>query len=196
MILPIRYYGDPVLRQPARAVRNFDGDLAGLAQDMIETMHDDNGVGLAAPQVGVPLRLFVASEYRYDEEGEPELLADHVLVNPKVVERGGSQLVQEGCLSVPNIYVDDMERDARVKLRYQDLNGQQRELEAQGHLAQILQHETDHLDGILFFDRLPRDQRDAFLEEHRAELAQIQRRAKALLKELRTRPSERSRAVR
>lgn len=196
MILPIRYYGDPVLRQPARPVKSFDGDLARLAKDMIETMHDDNGVGLAAPQVGVPLRMFVASEYRYDEEGDPELLADHVLVNPKIVEREGSQLVQEGCLSIPGIYVDDMERDARVKLRYQDLNGDEREVETRGHLAQILQHETDHLDGVLFFDRLPRSKRDAFLEEHRAELAQIQRRAKALLKELRSGGTERSRAVR
>lgn len=196
MILPIRYYGDPVLRQPARTVKNFDGELVGLAQDMIETMHDDNGVGLAAPQVGVPLRMFVASEYRYDEEGEPELQADHVLVNPKIVEREGSQLVQEGCLSIPGIYVDDMERNARVKLRYQDLSGDEREVESRGHFAQILQHETDHLDGILFFDRLPRSQRDAFLDAHRIQLAQIQRRAKALLKELRSERSERSRAVR
>ena len=186
MILPIRYYGDPVLRRPAREVKSFDEELATLAADMIETMHDDSGVGLAAPQVGVPLRLFVASEYRQDEEGEAVHVADHVLVNPVIVERGGVQVAQEGCLSIPGLFVDDMERDLQVRVRFQDLQGEHRELVARGHFAQVLQHETDHLDGVLFFDRLPEPRRRAFLEEHRSELAEIQRQAKAFLKELRT----------
>jgi len=187
MRLPIRYYGDPVLRKPARAVNTFDDELARLAEDMIETMHDDNGVGLAAPQVGVPLRLFVASELQPgDDDEEMVHVRDHVIVNPRITQRNGVQIVQEGCLSIPGIYVDDMERDLSLHLRYQDLNGAEHELEARGHFAQVIQHETDHLDGVLFFDRLPRERQQAFLEEHRQELAQIQRQAKAFLKELRT----------
>jgi peptide deformylase len=192
LLRPIRYFGDPVLRRPARAVTDFDDDLARLAADMIETMHDENGVGLAAPQVGVPLRLFVAGEYRLTDEGESALIADHVMVNPEIVERRGTQVVQEGCLSIPGIYVDDLERDLGVRVLYQDLTGIRHELSAEGHFAQVIQHEYDHLEGVLFFERLPDGQRREFLEEHRAELAQIQRQAKALLKELRGARSETS----
>jgi peptide deformylase len=196
LLRPIRYFGDPVLRRPARAVARFDEELARLAADMVETMHDDNGVGLAAPQVGVPLRLFVASEYRLvqgeDDQPVSEHVADHVMVNPEIVERRGSQFVQEGCLSVPGLYVDELERDQSVRVRYQDLGGASHELRAEGHFAQVIQHEYDHLEGVLFFDRLPERQRKEFLEEHRAELAQLQRQAKALLKELRAAPSETS----
>jgi peptide deformylase len=196
LLRPIRYFGDPVLRRPALAVARFDEELARLAADMVETMHGDNGVGLAAPQVGVPLRLFVASEYRFglDEDDQPvsEHVADHVMVNPEIVERRGSQFVQEGCLSIPGIYVDELERDQSVRVRYQDLSGASHELRAEGHFAQVIQHEYDHLEGVLFFDRLPERQRKEFLEEHRAELAQLQRQAKALLKELRAAPSETS----
>ena len=189
MIRTIRYYGDPVLRRPARPVTSFDEELARLAADMIETMHDDDGVGLAGPQVGEPLRIFVASECRRGEEGELVHLADHVLVNPQLIERNGTQIVPEGCLSIPGLYVDELERDLRVKVRYQDVAGNEQELEAEGHFAQVLQHEYDHLEGVLFFDRLPDAERREFLEEHRAELAGLQRRAKALLKELRGGPA-------
>jgi peptide deformylase len=196
LLRPIRYFGDPVLRRPARAVARFDEELARLAADMVETMHGDNGVGLAAPQVGVPLRLFVASEYRFgqgeDDQPVSEHVADHVMVNPDIVERRGSQFVQEGCLSIPGIYVDELERDQSVRVRYRDLSGASHELRAEGHFAQVIQHEYDHLEGVLFFDRLPERQRKEFLEEHRAELAQLQRQAKALLKELRAAPSETS----
>ena len=193
MIRTIRYYGDPVLRRPARPVTLFDEELARLAEDMIETMHDDEGVGLAAPQVGEPLRLFVASRCRRNEEGELEHLEDHVLVNPQIVERSGTQTVPEGCLSIPGLYVEELERDLEVRVRYQDLTGKEQELEAEGHFAQVLQHEYDHLEGVLFFDRLPEEERRAFLEEHRAELAQLQRRAKAHLKELRSKGALRTR---
>lgn len=190
MIMPIRYFGDPVLRRRASPVRRFDESLRTLASDMIETMHEDHGVGLAAPQVGVALRLFVASEYRHFHEEDAEHVADHVLVNPRIVERDGNQVVQEGCLSIPGLYVEDMSRDLRVKVRYQDLDGNEHELDAEGHFAQVLQHESDHLDGVLFFDRLPEDRRRAFLEENRGELAEIQRRAKALLRRLRSEGAE------
>lgn len=193
MIRTIRYYGDPVLRRPARPVTRFDEELARLAEDLVETMHDDDGVGLAAPQVGVQLRVFSASECRRNDEGELEHLADYVLVNPQITERSGSQVVPEGCLSVPGLYVEELERDLKVRVRYQDLAGEEKELEAEGHFAQVLQHEYDHLEGILFFDRLPEAERRAFLEEHRTELAQLQRRAKAHLKELRASSPEKSR---
>jgi peptide deformylase len=194
LLRPIRYYGDPVLRRPARPVKSFDDELRRLSADMVETMHGDNGVGLAAPQVGVPLRLFVASEFRPNEEDELEHFADHLMVNPRIVERSGLQLVQEGCLSIPGIYVDDLERDLRVKVSFQDLDGNPRSLDAEGHFAQVIQHEYDHLEGVLFFDRLPEAQRREFLEAHRAELAELQRQAKALIKELRGANPEPSRS--
>ncbi len=220
MIHPIRYFGDPVLRRRARPVTRFDDALARLADDMIETMYDANGVGLAAPQIGVPRRLFVALELAPEEEGAdgevadgeevdgevareeeipedetPEqmrrrlgVVAEHVMVNPEIVQRHGVQHGQDGCLSVPGLYVEALRRDLRVRVRYQDVTGAWHETEAEGHFAHVLQHEHDHLEGVLFFDRLPDGERQAFLEEHRAELADIQRQAKALLKELRRSP--------
>ena len=215
MIHPIRYFGDPVLRRRALPVTRFDDALARLADDMIETMYDAAGVGLAAPQIGVPKRLFVAlqlePEVEEDEVGEelasgdeaepvpedetPEqmrrrlgVLAEHVMVNPAFLLREGVQHGQDGCLSVPGVYVDALQRDLRVRVRYQDVEGAWHETDAEGHFAHVLQHEYDHLEGVLFFDRLEGAERQAFLEEHRAALADIQRQAKALLKELRASP--------
>lgn len=197
MILPIRYYGDPVLRRVARPVRRFDETLRVLAQDMIETMYDANGVGLAAPQVGVPQRLFIALKLRppaEPEEAEAEALtteqkkrrwgvvAEHVLVNPLVTARSGEQFGQDGCLSVPGLYVAALRRDLQVTVQYQDLTGGTHELTAEGHFAHVIQHELDHLDGIFFFDRLPTAERQTFFEEHRQVLADLQREAKAFLK--------------
>lgn len=210
MIHPIRLYGDPVLRRAAAPVRTFDERLAELAADMSETMHDARGVGLAGPQVGEPLRLFVALELAEPEPGEddvaaevappadadeaddeeaapePTILAEHVMVNPEIADRRGVRVAPDGCLSVPGIWVDDMERDQWIRVRYQDLEGQWHEREAEGHFAHVIQHETDHLDGVLFFDRFPPDVRRRFLEEHRRELAELQRRAKAMLRERET----------
>lgn len=214
MIHPLRFYGDPILRRAAPHVDRFDGGLAALASDMIETMHHAHGVGLAAPQIGVAARLFVAQELAEPEEGAaearagaaldapsedrrhgstpadevddgPEVVAEHVMVNPVITQRGGLRVAPDGCLSVPGLWIEDMERSERVVVRYQDLSGRVHEREAHGHFAHVIQHETDHLDGILFFDRLPPPARTRFLEEHRAELAELQRRAKAFLKELR-----------
>lgn len=211
MIHPIRLYGDPVLRRTAVPVERFDEDLRRLAGDMIETMDDAHGVGLAAPQIGVSRRLFVAVELAEAEgdedddfsgqasrpdgdddvgdtaEGDdgPEVLAVHVMVNPEIVARAGLQIAPDGCLSVPGLWVEEMERDAEVRVRYQDLDGGEHERLARGHFAHVIQHELDHLDGVLYFDRLGADARRAFLEAHRSELADLQRRAKALLKELR-----------
>jgi len=223
VIYPIRYFGDPVLRRRARPVTRFDDALAKLVDDMIETMFDANGIGLAGPQIGVPKRVFVALEIdpsqeeeaegehhddaqRHDEaephddaeaaaEETPEekrrswgVVSEHVMVNPSIVYRDGEQFGHDGCLSVPGLYVDALRRDLRVRVRYQDVVGEWHETDAEGRFAHVLQHEYDHLEGVLFFDRLPEDERRAFLEEHRAELADIQRQAKALLKELRHAP--------
>ena len=215
MIHPIRYFGDPVLRRRALPVTRFDDALAQLADDMIETMYDAAGVGLAAPQIGVPKRLFVALQLEReaeedevgeelagsdDEEAVPEdesdeekrrrlgVIAEHVMVNPTFLLREGVQYGQDGCLSVPGVYVDALRRDLRVRVRYQDVGGAWHETDADGHFAHVLQHEYDHLEGVLFFDRLEDGERQAFLEEHRGALADIQRQAKALLKELRASP--------
>jgi peptide deformylase len=212
VIHPIRYFGDPVLRRVARPVTRFDDALGRLVQDMVQTMYEANGIGLAAPQIGVDRRVFVAletgetdtdEEHGQEHDAEPEeddspeakrerwgVIQEHVLVNPMIVARDGVQYGQDGCLSVPGVYVERLQRDFRVRVRYQDVHGHDLEMEAEGRFAHVLQHEYDHLEGVLFFDRLPDDERRDFLEEHRAELADMQRQAKALIKELRRSPIE------
>jgi len=191
-VLPIRLYGDPVLRKKALPVAEFAG-LDGLAENMVETMLEYGGVGLAAPQVGLARRLFIAAEYAFEEE-EAEAKEDerprsvlknlYVMVNPRITYRAGEQVGTEGCLSIPGIYSDDVPRDLQIRVEYQDVSGQPQELEAEGYLARVIQHELDHLEGILFFDRLLAELRREFLSEHRGELADMQRQAKAFLREL------------
>jgi peptide deformylase len=209
LIYPIRYYGDPILRKVATPVRRFDQALATLAADMLETMYHYSGVGLAAPQIGLGKRLFVALELglvENDVDGDDTrtdddtplstdekrkrwgVVREHVMVNPIVLERRGQQFGQEGCLSIPGIYVEALRRDAAVRVRFQDVHGEHHELTAEGHFAHVIQHELDHLDGVLFFDRLPEQERQAFLEHHRKALAEIQRDAKAQLRQLKEQP--------
>jgi peptide deformylase len=144
-IHPIRQLGDPVLRQPSARVERFDAVLAALASDMIETMYDAPGVGLAAPQIGRSIRLVV-----YDAGDET---GAHVLVNPEVSGLEGEEVMDEGCLSVRGPYAETT-RAARLHVRAQDLEGRPVEFDAEGFLARIMQHETDHLEGMLFIDRL------------------------------------------
>jgi len=188
---PIRLYGDAILRQRARPVTRFDAELRRLADALVDTMLTAEGAGLAAPQVGVPLRLFaLAGTYagvldpEEEHDAETERAAARVLVNPELVLREGSRVDVEGCLSIPGVYTD-VERAAGVTLRYQDLDGTWHETVADGLRAKAVQHETDHLDGVLFLDRLDPEVRRALMDEHRAELAQMQRDARAHLKELR-----------
>lgn len=210
MIHPIVLYGDPILRQPARPVRDFGPRLATLAQEMIETMYAADGVGLAAPQIGVPLRMFVALEIsdETDEEAEvdaregqvmdepdgesltPEqkrrawgVVAEHVMVNPQITLSTSKQYGRDGCLSLPGLSVEDVPRARSVVIEYQDVMGESRRLEAEGYFAHVLQHEYDHLEGVLFFDRLPADRRERFLSENRPTLAAWQREARTLAKE-------------
>ncbi|RDI95755.1 peptide deformylase [Meiothermus sp. QL-1] len=188
-ILPIRLYGDPILKKKAQPVRDFSS-LPRLAEDMLETMFEARGVGLAAPQVGLSQRLFVAALYQDEdgEEGEEAPLRTrvkevYVMANPVITHREGSQSILEGCLSLPGLYAEGAQRDLRVRVEYQNERGEPRVLEAEGYFAVVLQHEIDHLDGILFFQRMPLPLRQRFLEEHREDLALFQRRARAFLRE-------------
>ena len=149
-ILPVRIYGDPVLRQRAAEVKSFDDSLLRLVADLRDTMHAYHGVGLAATQVGVLQRVAVV-HVPLDEEGVT--FASHALVNPVVVGRSASQVSEEGCLSIPGIF-EDVTRALEVRVRYQDPEGREATLDAEGYLARAIQHELDHLDGVLFVDRL------------------------------------------
>ena len=147
----IRSYPDPVLRNKTSRVERIDSTLERLIEDMVETMRAAPGVGLAANQVGVPLQIAVIDlSSREDEEQRHPLL---VIINPEVLAMEGSVIEEEGCLSIPD-YSEKVKRAARVKVRAQDRTGKQFELEAEGLMAKALQHEIDHLNGLLFVDRL------------------------------------------
>lgn len=173
-ILEIRLFGDPVLREKAAEVTKFDASLARFGDDLLETMRAAHGVGLAAPQVGVLLRMFA-----YDvpvpgdgEDGEDAEDAEDVervagvLVNPSITHRAGEQTGPEGCLSFPGLYYD-CTRALEVTVQAQDVTGKRIEVVGQGLLARTFQHEIDHLDGVLFLDRLSRADRKRALREWR-----------------------------
>ncbi len=140
----IRVVPDPMLRRKAKKVTSVDGFVQSLIDDMIETMQAASGVGLAATQVGVPLRIAVIGM-----PGE-EIIA---LINPEVVKKDGERLLEEGCLSVPG-YQGEVKRSAWVKVKAQDRQGKHFRIKAEELLAQALEHEIDHLDGVLYIDRL------------------------------------------
>ena len=147
MIRDIRMYGDPVLREDCDPVEQIDASVTELITDLRDTMYDADGIGLAAPQVGVPVRVFVY-DIR-DPEVEPG-----VLVNPEITMFSDDRVpYDEGCLSVPGI-TEVVERPRAIRFRYRDLDGRDHERQAEGLLARVVQHEIDHLDGILFVDRL------------------------------------------
>ncbi|HEY8319835.1 MAG TPA: peptide deformylase [Amnibacterium sp.] len=153
-VLPIRITGDPVLHTPAREVTDFDGTLRTLVADMFETMDKAPGVGLAAPQVGVPLRLFVYS-YDHDPAGPRRGVAinPQLWLSPTPIGEADEEAEAEGCLSVPGERFP-LRRAARARLTAVDLEQQPVELDASGWFARVLQHENDHLDGVLYVDRL------------------------------------------
>jgi peptide deformylase len=157
LLLPIRTLGDPVLRAPAKPVEHFDGTLRRLAKDMTETMYQAPGVGLAGPQVGVSLQLFVFD----DGERGPSFLA-----NPELYDGDGDVTEEEGCLSIPGPY-HPTQRYRSIRCRGLDLKGNLTEVQGDGLLARILQHETDHLHATLYIDRLDDDGRRAVLAELR-----------------------------
>jgi len=145
---PVRVYGDPVLKQVANEVEHVDGALAKLVDDMVETMYDAVGAGLAAPQVGIQKRLFV-----YDVGDGPD-----VVINPTIVEASGEWYHDEGCLSIPDLRLGIV-RPKQVHLRGYDVDGDEVEIEADEFLARVFLHEIDHLDGVLMVERLDDDQR-------------------------------------
>lgn len=159
----IRLFGDPVLTQPAAEVADIDGNLARLAADMVETMHEARGLGLAAPQVGVQKRLFV-----YQMEGREPL----TVVNPTIAESRGEWEYEEGCLSIPGLFFPIV-RPKEVHLTGWDIDGREVSIDADEVEARCLLHELDHLDGILLTSRLDRGQRKEAMRElrRRAEAA-------------------------
>ena len=148
MIRPILRHGADTLHRPARPVVNFDDDLETLIDDMIQTMHAAPGIGLAAPQVGVGLRVFVADPS--SGQSIDDLVA---MVNPRIVEQEGGQREEEGCLSLPGFAARVM-RAARVVVQGYDREGTEITVEGEALFARVLQHELDHLDGTLFIDRM------------------------------------------
>jgi peptide deformylase len=148
-VLPIRKYGDPILRKKAIKVETFDAALQQIAADMIETMQAAKGIGLAANQIGLPQALCVIDVGLVNESGPPQ-----AFVNPVVMQEIGKEVAyEEGCLSIPDINEDVMRKE-RVRVRFQDLSGAPQERECEGLLARVLLHEIDHLNGVFFVDRL------------------------------------------
>lgn len=151
---------DPKLRLVSRRIERVDAPLRKLMDDMIETMHDAPGVGLAAIQVAEPIRLLVVDVARKEEPPNPQ-----VFVNPEVLESSGDRSTyEEGCLSIPEYYAE-VERPASVRVRYINREGEPSEVLAEGLLATVLQHEIDHLDGILFIDHISKLKRDRVIKK-------------------------------
>ena len=159
-LLRILHYPEPLLKRRSQTVTEFDDELRQLAEDMAETMYDAPGVGLAAPQVGVLKRLIVM-DCSAKEEPNDLLCA----VNPEIIATEGESVEEEGCLSVPGFYAN-VNRAAKVRMRYQDVAGNVHERDADGLLAICMQHEIDHLEGILFVDRLSPLKRSMFKKKY------------------------------
>jgi peptide deformylase len=152
-VLNIRTIPDPVLREKSQPVREFDRSLKSTVLDMIDTMFESDGVGIAAPQVGILSRIIICCETakRGDET---------VFINPEITQSSGSELGTEGCLSVPET-TGDVDRATHITMKAQDLQGKPFEIKAEGLLARIVQHEIDHLNGVLFIDRMKKNHKQS-----------------------------------
>ncbi|MDM9626186.1 peptide deformylase [Rhizobium sp. S152] len=159
-IKPLIILPDPVLRQLSKPVERVDADLQRLADDMLETMYDAPGIGLAAIQIGVPRRMLVIDVAREGEDKQPL-----VFINPEIVTSSDDRSVyEEGCLSIPDYYAE-VERPATIGVRYLDRDGKEQTVEADGLLATCLQHEIDHLNGVLFIDHISRLKREMVIKK-------------------------------
>lgn len=159
--MPIIKLPDPILREKSLPVETIDADVRAFLNDMLETMYAAPGIGLAAVQVGVLRRMLVMDIVR----GEDETKNPMMLINPEIVSRGDTPRVhEEGCLSIPEMYAE-VERPALVRVRYVDIEGQQREEDFEDLLATVVQHEIDHLNGLLFIDHLSRLKRDLLVKK-------------------------------
>jgi peptide deformylase len=162
MELPIRYYGDPILRIKAKPVNEITPEIIELAQNMIQTMILNNGVGLAAPQIGRSIRLYVCRDEIKNFEGQYILGEPKVMVNPVLTNPSEEMVTQvEGCLSIPGLHLN-IERPRKICIRYQNLQGEFIEEELTDYFARVNMHENDHLNGTLHIDRaLPQDRKKA-----------------------------------
>jgi peptide deformylase len=174
-VLPIYLYGSEVLRAKAHPVKELDNSVVKLIYDMFETMHKANGIGLAATQVGDMRRVIVIDisdvEEGKDEGGEREIRATSsdlprrlVLINPEILSENGKWVLEEGCLSIPEVRAE-VERAEQIRFRYRDANFKETVLQADGLLARVILHEIDHLDGVLFIDRISSVQKAPLKEQ-------------------------------
>jgi peptide deformylase len=160
-VRPIISLPDKRLRLMSEPVARVDEDVRKLVADMFETMYEAPGVGLAAIQVGVPKRVVTIDATRGEEEKQPM-----TLINPEIVWSSEEKIAhEEGCLSIPE-YLDEVKRPERVKVRFLDLEGRAQELEADGLLARVVQHEVDHINGVLFIDHLSKLKRDRVIKKY------------------------------
>ncbi|MFP6655241.1 MAG: peptide deformylase [Myxococcota bacterium] len=159
-------FPDPLLKEVSKPITEVDDALRELARDMIDVMYDEPGIGLAAPQVGASIRMFVIDTEWNDEGGERNPM---VVLNPEISDREDKVSWEEGCLSVPD-YSANVERDAVITLRGTDLDGQPIEERAEGLRAVCIQHEVDHLDGVLFIDRISRLKRSLYVKKRKKQL--------------------------
>ena len=159
-IKPIVLLPDPILRQQSLSVERVDSEMKSFIEDMLETMYDAPGIGLAAIQVGVPRRLLVIDIAGKDEEPAPQ-----IFINPELVAFGdGISVYEEGCLSIPDYYAE-VERPDTITVKHLDRDGKQTTTEASGLLATCLQHEIDHLNGVLFIDHISKLKRDMVIRK-------------------------------
>jgi peptide deformylase len=163
-LLPIKNCLDPVLRKQCKIIKNIDGELVALSEDMIETTLAAPGVGLAANQIGIPWRLFVVN--MGVETDKDNLIT---LINPEITAMEGSELGEEGCLSIPDV-IAEVNRATQIEVKAIDLNGNDVRFEAKGYLARALQHEMDHLNGVLFWDSLGKVKRDIMKRKFKKKL--------------------------
>ena len=161
-VKPLVILPDPVLRQVSKPVERVDAEVRKLAGDMLDTMYDAPGIGLAAIQVGLPLRMLVIDLSHEDEPRAPQ-----IFINPEILSSSVERNVhEEGCLSIPDYYAE-VERPAAIRVGYIDAEGERREIDAEGLLATCLQHEVDHLNGVLFIDHISRLKRDMVVKKFR-----------------------------
>lgn len=159
-IKPLIILPDPVLRLASKPIETVDSAIKRLADDMLETMYDAPGIGLAAIQVGEPVRMLVIDVAKEEDGKQPQ-----IFINPEVLSFSDERSVyEEGCLSIPGYYAE-VERPAEIKVRYIDKDGKQQTIDANGILATCLQHEIDHLDGILFIDHISRLKREMVVKK-------------------------------
>ena len=163
-LLPIKNCLDPVLRKQCQIIKNIDGELVTLSEDMIETTLAAPGVGLAANQIGIPWRLFVVN--MGVETDKYNLIT---LINPEITAMEGNELGEEGCLSIPDM-IAEVNRATQIEVKAIDLNGNDVRFEAKGYLARALQHEMDHLNGVLFWDSLGKVKRDIMKRKFKKKL--------------------------